>query len=562
MISSKTPAFFRSGLLFNALVAVSLVGINTASYADGIEYTGPLSRAGGAAQVQTDFAKYCKGTAISTATASPNYSNALVKAAAAQLSKVADISFYFYSPIVKAYSLYAPPVAGAPAGTKKSLIAAGADAPAGTTPYANAFLTMLCGEFRDRPSMIASKLGWAKNIQILPVSDQGPIDPAKPLWPQVSAKSYSPYLQVSSAYYYAKMGELNNGTVALGADAPTHATDGTTVCEVKYMFSEYVAKSKAFDDLATFRTGLEAFKPKCAAGDNDYYYDFRGDSNYKPQSPESNGMIWYTTTIASLCETTSKAVAGAKITDADCQNYFSHPFSSRWNANRAGLAAWLMRGTQHDARFADHGAGTFTIVPNLNSKTQPLSFLRDDQTTISDASDFDPAFFTPSHFAAGDLGLNDMIAAHDLGYGYERIRDALNRHTDWYTSGWNPTSLGADPKQVKTQAYSPFVASSYEMSASDGFTQPGATVSSPSDGRKQWMFVFKIKKENWMNTDKLAAGGKPDFDRMWFDETSFGTAGYAKSERAWDRLGTALEGEMDSILYLHNIDTSGQAVTQ
>ena len=40
---------------------------------------------------------------------------------------------------------------------------------------------------------------------------------------------------------------------------------------------------------------------------------------------------------------------------------------------------------------------------------------------------------------------------------------------------------------------------------------------------------------------------------MWFDETSFGTTGLAKNEHAWDRLGTAMEGEYDSIVYLHNI---------
>ena len=45
---------------------------------------------------------------------------------------------------------------------------------------------------------------------------------------------------------------------------------------------------------------------------------------------------------------------------------------------------------------------------------------------------------------------------------------------------------------------------------------------------------------------------------MWFDETTFGTTGLAKSERAWDRLGTALEDEFDSILYLHNICSDGR----
>ena len=49
-----------------------------------------------------------------------------------------------------------------------------------------------------------------------------------------------------------------------------------------------------------------------------------------------------------------------------------------------------------------------------------------------------------------------------------------------------------------------------------------------------------------------------DFNRHWFDETSLGTNGLADSEHALDRLGTALEGEMDSILYLHNLTTGGE----
>ncbi len=44
---------------------------------------------------------------------------------------------------------------------------------------------------------------------------------------------------------------------------------------------------------------------------------------------------------------------------------------------------------------------------------------------------------------------------------------------------------------------------------------------------------------------------------MWLDETSLGTTDLAKEEGAFDRLGTALEHEQDSILYLHNICSNG-----
>ncbi len=72
------------------------------------------------------------------------------------------------------------------------------------------------------------------------------------------------------------------------------------------------------------------------------------------------------------------------------------------------------------------------------------------------------------------------------------------------------------------------------------------------------MFVFKLKLDQWYNTKSIIDRKPVNFSQNWFDETSLGTNGLANSERALDRLGTALEGEMDSILYLHNINTAGQ----
>jgi hypothetical protein len=69
------------------------------------------------------------------------------------------------------------------------------------------------------------------------------------------------------------------------------------------------------------------------------------------------------------------------------------------------------------------------------------------------------------------------------------------------------------------------------------------------------MFVFKVRKEYWYTPESINAEETPipNFDRYWFDETSFGESGLANSERAWDRMGTALEEEHAAVLYLHNI---------
>ena len=156
-----------------------------------------------------------------------------------------------------------------------------------------------------------------------------------------------------------------------------------------------------------------------------------------------------------------------------------------------------------------------------------------------------------------DIGYNALMGlggdTPNKQLAYERLREAVDRHTDWYSSGFN------DGNGVsKDQAYSPFVASSYEMSESNKFTSCGATVQCPPDGLKRWMFVFRIKKQNWYTPARILKNERINFDTMWFDETSFGASGLANNEKAWDRLGTAMEAELDSILYLIHVEGSSE----
>lgn len=519
------------------------------------------------------WSRYCVGEADSAAIPGVNYANEDVQAAARKLSKVADLSFYYYSPIVTAYQLR---------DAQRKLIPAPADAPAGTTPNAHAFLVQLCGEFRDRATMVRAKIGWVKNLFVLPNAPQQEIDVTKNVWSQVSAHSYGSYLQFSAALWEARKRALSvkgenewdfrvMKTVKLGNHEVEMPVEGTTVCETKYILAKYVSKRQPFPGLDQYNQGLAEFKKAgCTKEDNDYYYDFRGDSNFKPNSPEANGMIWYATSIAKQCATTTQArpqIADAtvKVTDAECESYFRNPFRSRWNAARAGLASWLFRDRKHDGVFSETSRKV-TIIPDANASKEPFSF-RVDQGTEA-LREFMPEWSAiPNAYSRSDIGFNLVCRlsrtkdgedlAPDFGLTYERLRDAVNRHTDWYASAYDD---GLSKDKPRDQAYSPFVASSYEMSKSDGFTAPGATVNSPSDGRKHWMFVFRVKRSNWYNSEAIAKGRSVNFDTMWFDETSLGTNHLAKSERAWDRLGTALESELDSILYLHNISTYGEVV--
>lgn len=452
--------------------------------------------------------------------------------------------FYFYGGVTKLYKLSSNSV---PDGT-----------PDGIEPEAHIFLTQLCGEYRDRATMIEAKLNWANNILILPKA-QNPaftIDPTKNVWAQVPASAYQPYLDISSRVWGAKRKAMPRYIKIGTQEKVDNPVPGFTVCETKYIFSEYIGKEKDFDNFEAYSQGLDAYKTKCSIADQSDYYDFRGDSNYKHYSPEANGMIWTATSLARACKTPFAVKPNQKgYTDQDCQNYFSKPFSYRYNSARAGLGAWLLRDEKHAEAFTDE-EGMVAIYPHRKPELAPFSFSFD-HTSNEDLFDLDETWLSLNKpWNTSDMGFNALMG---LGtnqpkaqLAYERLRDAVDRHTNWYKSGYNDKNGGS-----KDQAYSPFVASSYEMSESDNFTQCGTTVQCDDDGLKRWMFVFRIKADNWYTPARILKNEKINFDKMWFDETSFGDDGLANSEKAWDRLGTPMEEELESILYLVHVNGDG-----
>lgn len=691
------------------------------------------------AQDEAIWKKYCGSAArLSSEIPMPNYKDPEVLSAAKKLAKVSPFSFYFYSGPMYAYNLKSGKIIN--------------DAPASFPNIpeevngkknAHSFLTLLCGEFRDRPSLIAAKLKWVNKMNYMPDKPQETIHVKNDLWSNVSARSYRNYITNSQAIFAAKEKFLkdNNQRAIMGKYNEDFPVEPFTVCETKFIFKRFVesnsvfGKSKAgseidavgkimtpakravaaeaikmtaeeiqtayfkaadqysdciksgkpqqecvsaydtvmqpvydaeslladhgddgedgdFDEggganpllkvkktinnkephFRAYQDQYKNFKKQCTKDDVTHFYDFRGDSNFKPNSPESNGMIWFSSTIGNSCtRVQGKMVLKDKVKDKFkdpdiCEKYFSSPFAYRWSAARAGLATWLLRDKKHDETYADSGSNV-TVIPNdtpmvgpfayqfreqeeklqefyspvwKNAAGQPMKWnnnkeellagaeleeaLAEDEAAkkdyeiyktdflekqknkqpIADITDLLPDWMNnrDKFWSKEDFGFNTVVQfTGDKNVGnkelaYERLRDAVNRHTDWYASAYDD-GLGT----YRDQAYSPFVASSYEMSASDGFTAPGTTVSSPADGCKHWMFVFKLSLDQWYNTKSIMEKKPMDFNKNWFDETSLGTNGLADGERALDRLGTALEGEMDSILYLHNINTSGQVNT-
>ncbi len=547
---------------------------------------------------------YCAGTENPADPVQPNYPNPDVMKAAQILSTVKKVSFKLYGDILKLH---------------KTALPAGST---GITQEAHDFLTYLCGEFRDRAPMVKAKLDWVFNIRYLapggatgtlksceerndPLKGNmamgtlpavGAFDRNKSPWAQMCTEDYPRYIALTARVFDERLAAiqseagltLDDGTVAKGVQTIgavsgiDHAVPGFTVCETKYQFAEFVKKALKFTNFPAYMAGYGAFKAGCTPADLDYVYDFRGDSNYKPNSPESNGMIWIAKLAAAQCKDRGAAKAGAAWTDADCKRYYAEPFRSRYESARALLGSWLVYAKEHDAAFADRpsqaSAGTTITGVGRNYKDAadvfspggPLSFRVGDQfaqgaglQSLGAEGKFLPGF--EGHWREPDFGLAGLAGMEGEAlneFVFTRISRALDRHTNWYASAYDSAPglpLGSAMRRTSGAAYSPFVASSYEMNQSNKFTQCGFTI--PCDGagpdfaqHKQWMFIFKVKKSNWYRPEDVIAGSvKPDFDRAWFDETSFGFDGLADEERAWDRLGSPLEDEHAEILYMYRI---------
>lgn len=583
------------------------------------------------------FAEYCGDVErLSTGIPRPNYASQLISDAAAKLNQVAPVSFYMYGAVIRNYgfanskkrgdgsmeyyrdstfplSIYSSKIKdsanqsygmvedsdGLPTFSQEKLQhsfdyeyrSESNPAPSDIKGNTHAFLTYLCGEFRDRPTLIKEKLAWIASMVKLPAAKQEPITPSKDLkniWSLLTAESYAYYAAFSREAFNAKEEEVwkDGRTMPLSAtwnvDKPVPAF---TVCEVKYILTEYVTKpqqeERLFPGLQKYKEGLASYQDRsCSQEDRDYYYDFRGDSNMKPNSPESNGMIWFATSIMGRCqrdglgnvsvgfyENENKEKISLDFPVGECEKYMKSPFQNRWNAARSALATWVLHDTRYDQDFSDPYA-VVTMIPSFTPELAPMSFSLMDAIVKqgSDLSHFMPELGNnfAAHWAASDIGFNtvfgiDGTSVADVDNAYQRLKDSVDRHTDWYASGYDDTVFEPNKARVISQAFSPFVASSYEMSESDAFTAPGITVNGPADGRRQFMYVFKVHKDKWYNTTDLKEGKLINFETQWFDETSFGTTALADTERAWDRLGTPLEGEMETILYLHNI-LSGQAI--
>ena len=288
--------------------------------------------------------EFCNANAIEQDSADipyPNYKNGEILKAVEKLNYIANAqevdsdTFWLYSDIEKVYNLCT--------GTKKQNNTCPEINVNGLIVHQNThnFLTILCGEFRDNVALLEAKLKWVQNINIVKNQKQT-YDKNKGVWEQLTGSGYNNLVRQSGRLYNFRLNALgSNGSSNKTVDQ--HSVDAMTTCEYRYLLKQYISKEDKNvyyeEDFAKYEQGLQKFfnTSECSEDEKTHYNEFRGDGNFKPQSLESNAFIWNTRIFSQNCKTTKQANPGSILTNEQCENYFKHPFSSRYNLAMEGV---------------------------------------------------------------------------------------------------------------------------------------------------------------------------------------------------------------------------------
>jgi hypothetical protein len=260
-----------------------------------------------------------------------NYNNKFIQQAVVKLNQVEASSFYQYKEIEKIYGL-----CSGRSKTAKTCKEGQVPKIDGLKIDTHNFLTILCGEFRDNVKMLDAKLKWVARMNIVQDGKQR-YTPKKDVFEQITGKGYRDLVSFNNSLYTARENALTNADPDL--ELEQNSVSAVTVCENRYIFSEYLAKDKSFIDtnLSEYEAGLIEFKKSCKKSDLAHYYEYRGDGNFKAHSLESNAFIYVARDFANSCSKLDKARKGLVLSDQDCTDYYSNPFKTRENISMQGL---------------------------------------------------------------------------------------------------------------------------------------------------------------------------------------------------------------------------------
>jgi len=437
------------------------------------------------------------------------------------------------------------------------------------------FIRVICGEHRDYPDMIAAKLEViGKHTTAAGPNELSQVDHEQNLFDQLTYPAYVKLVNVMGTMHGARSqsGSLDGyhygfGTYGHGSRRVDHSVPPFTHCEMRFVFDNYlVAGSPSTVVPSQYEAAYADYRDNvCDSEDLAYMYNFRGHVNFQPLWLESNAFIH-----------NSRRARGAEISTG-ARDTFLRPFATRYHAARSAWASYLFyRDADHGAMiqasewgggpilyitdqdldndglsdyrlFSQQGCGDQGVglaVPSQNCNMVDWTTAWNTPNTTGHSASWDPNWWTQP-----DMGF--MSAFGTFNERMARLNQALDRHTNWGPTGYYmlDASTEGDSSPRFFGAYSPIVAASYDVSASDFFVRRDyPSTDSFEAGRAKWLFVMRFPVANYYDEVDLADGQAIDFDRHYFNETSLSNDYY--DERALDHWGYIEGAEMYAQVYL------------
>ena len=437
------------------------------------------------------------------------------------------------------------------------------------------FIRVLCGEHRDYPDMLAEKLAAIGGH----TSAAGPneltaVDTSQNLFDQLTYPAYVRLVNVMRTMHTARSMTGSYDGYHWGFEAYGHgsrrvddAVPPWTHCEMKYVFQTYLVSGAPTTIVpSVYEAGLASYRAsQCTAEDDAYMYNFRGHVNLQPLWLESNAFIH-----------NSRRARGAEIS-TDANDTYLRPFATRYQQARKAWATYLFHGDAHHQELiaaSEWGGGPILYLTDRDADGDGLADYRlfaqdgcgDTGVGLSVPSqncnmvDWTTAWNTPSttgHTAKWDSALwgqpdmGFMAAFTTFQERMSRFNQALDRHTNWGPTGYYmlDASTPGDTSPRFFGAYSPIVAASYDVSASDFFVRRDYPSTDAFEyGRAKWLFVMRFPVSSYYDAQDLANGAPMDFDRHYFNETALSNDYY--DERALDHWGYIEGSEAYAQVYL------------
>ncbi len=462
--------------------------------------------------------------------------------------------------------------------------------PAGEVAQRNArvrnFIRVLLGELRDHPRLLEGKLRClAHQVQCRP-DELGPAAPGVEPFSRLTYPAYRrlvELMRVSQELREALAAHPNDTFNYCFGDADHRSARRErpvppwTDREMAFAFSKYLGAgapsvSNAEGPLPPGSIGTWKFELERKAAlaqprdDLEAMYTFRGHIIITPLWLESNAFIW------------NSRRGGRAWRNRGCNGYYLHPFRERYQRARQAWATYLFHKESDYLALrhaSDEGGGPVIYLTDEDAADTGLARYRlfrgnpghgeqtdtaPDPRVNANMVPWDLAASTASESAAVQGWRPDLLSRSDLGFSevfptferrMARLCQALDRHTNWGPTGYSmleASRKGALAHEIEfLGAYSPLVATSYDLSASHEFAVKSRSPGFEADHVK-WIHVVRFPRARYLDVESLRAGRILDFDRDWFSEPSLSNDYYC--ERGLDRFGWVPEDELCANLYL------------